>query len=52
MVAGGTVRELGEGQIDQWLAGPQVRLAIQVPVTRTGGGAGLCAGGLPGITAQ
>ena len=38
--------------MDQWPPGPQVRPAIQVPVTRMGGGAGLCAGGLPGITAQ
>lgn len=38
--------------MDQWLPGPQVRLAIQVPGTRMGGGAGLCAGGLPGIISQ
>lgn len=27
--------------MDQWLADPQVRQAIQAPVTRMGGGAGL-----------
>lgn len=38
--------------MDQWLAGPQVCLAIQVPVTRIGGGPRLCACGLRRITAQ
>lgn len=38
--------------MDQWLAGPQVHLAIQVPVTRIGGGPRLCACGLRRIIAQ